>query len=247
LIQPTTYFITSALDMRLRLPLKTKKKLPIGEDQTPLKTKENLEEYLQSAISFLQTQQDALKSIISILEEVEQLAPTMKADIIRKITKEQENESKSKLKGLRKKLKSFVDLCFNNRPLFSSGESDTSFELFKGASKNAPRIKQPSAPHYFKPIQKSTTSVDVGAVQASLQAMQEMVGHNDAVAHDLQTSFTALASDPAAHEKFKFFEERVKTWVSEVIDGQDGLTVQANILRKRVDNLVNGLQEDPTD
>ena len=56
-----------------------------------------------------------------------------------------------------------------------------------------------------------------------------------------------LASDPAAHEKFKFFEERVKTWVSEVIDGQDGLTVQANILRKRVDNLVNGLQEDPTD
>ena len=188
-----------------------------------------------------------MKSIISILEEVEQLAPTMKVDIIRKITKEQENESKSKLKGLGKKLKSFVDLCFNDLPLFSRGESDTSFELFKGASKNAPRIMQPSAPHYLKPIQKSTTSVDIGAVQASLQAMQEMVGHNDAVAHDLQTSFTALASDPEAHEKFKFFEERVKSWVSEVIDGQDGLTVQANILRKRVDNLVNGLQDEPID
>ncbi|MDA7823406.1 hypothetical protein N9A58_07460 [Opitutales bacterium] len=233
--------------MRLRLPLKTKKKLPIVEDQSPLKTKENLEEYLQSAISFLQTQQEALHSIISILEQVEKLAPSMKVDIIRKVTKEQEVESKSKLKGLRKRLKPIVDLCFNNRPLFSKGDCDTSFELFKGASKNAPKLKQPSAPHYLKPIQKSTTSVDVEAVHASLQAMQEMVGHNDAVAQDLQTSFTALASDPGAHDKFKFFEERVKSWVSEVIDGQDGLTVQANILRKRVDNLVNDLQNEQTE
>ena len=84
-------------------------------------------------------------------------------------------------------------------------------------------------------------------MHASLQAMQEMVGHNDAVAQDLQTSFTALASDPGAHDKFKFFEERVKSWVSEVIDGQDGLTVQANILRKRVDNLVNDLQNEQTE
>ena len=38
--------------MRLRLSKKTRKKLPIGDDQVPLKTKENLEEYLQSAISF---------------------------------------------------------------------------------------------------------------------------------------------------------------------------------------------------
>ena len=43
----------------------------------------------------------------------------MKVDIIRKITKEQENESKSKLKGLRKKLKSFVDLCFNDLPFLA--------------------------------------------------------------------------------------------------------------------------------
>lgn len=233
--------------MRLRLPLKTKRKLPIGENQSPLKTKENLEEYLQSAISFLHTQQEALKSIISILEEVEKIAPNMKEDIIRKVSKEQEIESKSQLKGLRKKLKSFANLCFNKRQLFSSGDTDTSFPLFDGASENAPKIKQPSAPHYYKPIQKSTTSVDLDAVHASLQAMQEMVGHNDAVAQDLQTSFTALATDPSAHEKFKFIEERVKSWVSEVIDGQDGFTVQANILRKRVDNLVNTLQKESTD
>jgi len=229
--------------MRLRLPLKTRKNLPITDDQAPLKTKENLEEYLQSAISFLQTQQDALKSIIDILEKVEKLAPTMKEDIIRKVTKEQEIESKTKLKGLRKKLKSFASLCFNDRPLFSLGDRDTSFDLFKGASKNTPKIKQPSAPHYYKSIEKSTTSVNVDAVHASLQAMQEMVGHSDAVAQDLQTSFTALASNPDAHAKLKFFEERVKTWVSEVIDGQDGLSVQANILRQRVDNLVDDLQD----
>ena len=33
--------------MRLKLSKKTKSKLPISEDEAPLKTKENLEEYLQ--------------------------------------------------------------------------------------------------------------------------------------------------------------------------------------------------------
>ena len=131
--------------MRLRLPLKTKKKLPIGDDLSPLKTKENLEEYLQSAISFLQTQQDALKSIISILEEVEQLAPTMKVDIIRKITKEQENESKSKLKGLRKKLKSFVDLCFNDLPLLAEVNQTLPSSYLKVPVKTLPASCNP--PH----------------------------------------------------------------------------------------------------
>ena len=45
--------------MRLKLSKTTRSKLPIAEDQAPLKTKENLEEYLQGAISFLQTQQIA--------------------------------------------------------------------------------------------------------------------------------------------------------------------------------------------
>ena len=49
--------------MRLRLPKRTRAKLPIDEDQVPLKTKENLEEYLQSAISFLQTQEAVLERI----------------------------------------------------------------------------------------------------------------------------------------------------------------------------------------
>ena len=38
--------------MRLRISKTTRSKLPIPEDQAPLKTAENLEEYLQSAISF---------------------------------------------------------------------------------------------------------------------------------------------------------------------------------------------------
>ena len=76
----------------------------------------------------------------------------------------------------------------------------------------------------------------------SMQALQEMLGQADAAETDLQTSFHALTSDPEAHKRLKFLEERVKTWVSEVIGGQDGLTVQANLITKRVDGLVQGLQ-----
>ena len=83
--------------MRLKLSQKTRNKLPIAEDQAPLKTKENLEEYLQGAISFLQTQQIALQRTISVLEEIAQLAPTMKADIIRKVSKEEEISSRKML------------------------------------------------------------------------------------------------------------------------------------------------------
>ena len=54
--------------MKFRLSNKARSKLPIGEDQVPLKTKENLEEYLQSAISFLQTQEMVLQKILEILE-----------------------------------------------------------------------------------------------------------------------------------------------------------------------------------
>ena len=72
--------------MRLRLSKKTKKKLPIKDDQVPLKTKENLEEHLQSAISFLQTQQNVLERTVEILEGILEIVPTMKADVIRSVS-----------------------------------------------------------------------------------------------------------------------------------------------------------------
>ena len=53
----------------------------------------------------------------------------------------------------------------------------------------------------------------------------------------------ALAADHK-QEKLKFIEDRVKTWVSEVIEGQDGLAVQANLITRRVDNLVQALRVD---
>ena len=81
--------------MRLRLSKKTRKKLPIKDDQVPLKTKENLEEHLQSAISFLQTQQNVLERTVEILEEITTLAPTMKADVIRSISVKDEEESRA--------------------------------------------------------------------------------------------------------------------------------------------------------
>ena len=65
--------------MRLRLSKKTRKKLPIGDDQTPLKTKQNLEEHLQSAVSFLQTQQNVLLRTVEILEEIGDLAALIAA------------------------------------------------------------------------------------------------------------------------------------------------------------------------
>jgi len=229
--------------MRLRLSKKTRDKLPISDDQAPLKTKENLEEYLQGAITFLQTQQIALERTIAILEEIAGLAPTMKEDIIRKVSKEQELTSRKQLKALRKELKVLANLSFNKQPLFSSLDTDTSFPLFDGAGLNTPQIKQPSAPHYFKPIQKTTHEINLDLVNESLQAIQEMLGQNNSTTQDLQTSFKALASDPDSHAKLQFFEERVKTWVSEIIEGQDGLSVQAHILSQRVDGLVRGLQK----
>ena len=233
--------------MRLRISKKTRSKLPIAEDVSPLKTKENLEEYLQGAISFLQTQQIALERTIEVLEEIAGLAPSMKEDIIRNISKDQELSSRKKLKVLRKELKALAALSFNNQPLFSSEDADSYFPLFDGASTNAPQIKQPSAPHYYKPIQKTTHEVNLELVYSSLQAIQEMLGQNNSTTQDLQTSFKALASNPESHAKLQFFEERVKTWVSEIIDGQDGLSVQAHILSQRVDGLVRGLQQNQSE
>ena len=228
--------------MRLRLSKKTRKKLPIKDDQIPLKTKENLEEYLQSAISFLQTQQNVLERTVEILEEITTLAPTMKADVIRSVSREEEEASRKQFKVLRQELNWLSSLEFNQRSLFSQNAQDTAFKLFKEAGPSAPVIKQHAAPHYLEPLQHDEDEVNEKTVQNCLQALQEMLGQSDAAETDLQTSFKALAADPGAHKKLKFLEERVKTWVSEVIDGQDGLSVQANLITKRVDGLVQGLQ-----
>lgn len=228
--------------MRLRLSKKTRKKLPIKDDQVPLKTKENLEEHLQSAISFLQTQQNVLERTVEILEEITSLAPTMKADVIRSISVAEEKESRKKFKDLRQELNWLSSLEFNQKELFSQNGKDTSFKLFKDAGPNAPLIKQHAAPHYLEPLQSSEDEINEDVIQECLQALQEMLGQADAAESDLQTSFKALASDPEAQKKLKFLEDRVKTWVSEVIEGQDGLSVQANLITKRVDGLVQGLQ-----
>lgn len=224
--------------MKFKLSSKILNNLP-KDNKPPLKTKENLEEFLQGAISFLQTQQHVLLRIISIIEEIGKLAPTLKADVIKNISKKQETESRKKYKLLRKELKALLSLEFNERPLFSKNDNDQSFKLFKDASRSAPTIKQPSAPHYLKPLQKPSPTIDLELVNSSAQALQEMVGQNDATTHDLQNSFLALATNPESQTKLKFFEEKVRSWVHEVIQGNDGLTVQANILGHRVDGLVS--------
>ena len=216
--------------------------MPIKDDQVPLKTKENLEEHLQSAISFLQTQQNVLQRTVDILEEITALAPTMKADVIRSVSLQDEKESKEKFKALRQELNWLSSLEFNQKELFSQNGKDTSFKLFKDAGPNAPVIKQHAAPHFLDSIQNSGDEIKEEDIHNCLQALQEMLGQTDAAETDLQTSFKALAADPEAQKKLKFIEDRVKTWVSEVIEGQDGLAVQANLITRRVDNLVQGLQ-----
>ena len=62
---------------------------------------------------------------------------------------------------------------------------------------------------------------------------------------DLQTSFSALTKEPDAGKKLNFIEQRVKTWVSEVIEGHDGLSVQAHLLTKRVNGLIEGTTLEP--
>jgi hypothetical protein len=71
-----------------------------------------------------------------------------------------------------------------------------------------------------------------------------MLGQSDAAENDLQTSFTALINEPDASRKLNFIEQRVKTWVSDVIEGNDGISVQANLLSKRVDGLIEGAHMD---
>ena len=224
--------------MKFKLSSKILNNLP-QDNKPPLKTKENLEEFLQGAISFLQTQQHVLLRVISIIEEISKLAPTLKADVIKNVTQRQEAESRKKFKLLRKELKTLLSLKFNEHPLFSDSDNDQSFKLFKDASKSAPTLKQPSAPHYLKPLQKPSLAIDLEIVNSSAQALQEMVGQNEATTHDLQNSFLALATNPESRTKFKFFEEKVRSWVYEVIQGNDGISVQANILGHRVDGLVS--------
>ena len=231
--------------MRLRISKNTRAKLPISEDQVPLKTAENLEEYLQSAISFLQTQEAVLEKILTILEEISELESTMKADVIRNVTEEQEGKSKQRFKQLRRELKGLSKLKFNEKPLFSANGSDSSFKLFKKASSSAPEIRQPAAKKYLEPIKVAENGLNSDALRKSLQAMQEMLGQSDAAQSDLQTSFSALAKEPDAAKKLNFIEERVKTWVSEVIEGQDGLSVQAHLLTKRVNGLIEGNAGEP--
>ena len=119
--------------MRLRLSKKTRKKLPIKDDQIPLKTKENLEEYLQSAISFLQTQQNVLERTVEILEEITTLAPTMKADVIRSVSREEEVASRKQFKVLRQELNWLSSLEFNQRNLIQSECSGHRIQAFQGS------------------------------------------------------------------------------------------------------------------
>ncbi|MFP6887110.1 MAG: hypothetical protein VB997_06085 [Opitutales bacterium] len=227
--------------MRLRLSKYTKTKLPFKEDQIPLKTKEKLEEHLQAAISFLQTQQAVLHRTLDILEEMAGLAELEKGrDPLSKEKSSEEEETEQRIRELGVELKFLATLEFNKRRLFSGDKREKSFKLFKGAGPKAPRIKQHPVKHHVDTL-GADKDVDAPSVRKMLNALYEMLGQTDAAESDLQTSFTALVSDPGANNNLKFIEERVKTWVSEIIARTDGLSVQAHVHVRQVDALMRDL------
>ena len=155
------------------------------------------------------------------------MVPKMKADVIRSVSEQDEKESREKFKTMCQELKWLASLEFNQRSLFSHENKDSSFKLFKDAGPNAPLIKQHAAPHYLESLENLDENLNDLLVQKCLQALQEISDETDATKSDLQTSFKALASDPDSQKKLQFLEDRVKSWVSEVIDGCDGISVQA--------------------
>tara|TARA_Y100000588_G_C14041840_1_gene833207 strand:+ start:87 stop:788 length:702 start_codon:yes stop_codon:yes gene_type:complete len=228
--------------MRLRLSKFTKKKLPFKEDEIPLKTKEKIEEHLQSAISFLQTQQNVLNRTLDVLESMADLAEVGEEKLLPKKKQEEENEkTEERLRELVIELKWLATLEFNKQLLFSGENKEKSFKLFKGAGPKAPTIKQHPVKHHVEAL-TSEKSVDATSVRKMLNALNEMLGQTDAAVSDLQTSFTALTSDPEANKELNFIEEKVETWVSEILARTDGISVQAHISPRQVDGLVREQQ-----
>jgi hypothetical protein len=226
------------LPMRLRLSKHTKKKLPFKEDEIPLKTKEKLEEHLQGAISFLQTQQNVLNRTLDVLETMAGLAEVGEEKFLpKKKQKEEEEETAVRLRELVIELKWLSTLEFNKRLLFSGENKEKSFKLFKGAGPKAPKIKQHPVKHQVETL-TSDKAVDATSVRKMLNALHEMLGQTDAAVSDLQTSFTALTADPEANKELKFIEEKVESWVSEILARTDGMSVQAHISSRQVDGLV---------
>lgn len=228
--------------MRLRLSNFTKSKLPFKEDEIPLKTKDKLEEHLQAAISFLQTQQEVLHRTLDILEEVATLGEGKDDDALLGATPEEDDEqTKEKFHELRSELEWLTSLEFNKRRLFSGEATDTSFKLFDKAGPHAPKISQPPVPHHIEPLKHADAGIDPTSVRKMLNALHEMLGQTDAAASDLQTSFTALVSNPEANKELKFTEEKVKSWVSEIMERSDGMSVQAHLSDRQVDGLMRAM------
>ena len=66
------------------------------------------------------------------------MEPFMKADVIRNVSKKEE-ENFEKIKKLRRKLNELTKLKFNEKSLFSTSEEDSSFKLFKKAVPTLPK------------------------------------------------------------------------------------------------------------
>ena len=173
----------------------------------------------------MQTQQNVLLRTISIIEDIGKLAPTLKADVIKNVTKKQETESRKKYKLLKKELKSLVSLRFNDHSLFSDHEDDKSFKLFKGSRFPLPtQIKQPSAPHLLNRCRSQRLRWIWNWFSPPPRLCRKWLGKTMQPPTDLQNSFPAFprCRSEFTYEAKKFFEEKVHPiGFPEVIQGNN--------------------------
>ena len=147
----------------------------------------------------------------------------------------------SRFLELQKELQWLGSLEFNDRKLFSPDERLRSFKLFRSASKNVPKIKRFPILLRLDPIAEGDTpeALSVTHLREALNAINEMIGQNTAAESDLRNCFTALAGQPEAEKELHFTEQKIKSWLAEIMERSNPLVAQAHVDADQLERLLH--------
>ena len=223
--------------MRLRLSKFAKMRIPFKGDEIPLKTREKIEQHLQNGVSFLQAQHEVLARILGILEEIGRMVPRNGSTPEGAAKK----EVVTRFLELQTELQWLGSLEFNDRKLFSPDERLRSFKLFRTASQNVPKIKRFPILLRLDPIAEGDTpeALSVTHLREALNAINEMIGQNTAAESDLRNCFTALAGEPEAEKELHFTEQKIKSWLAEIMERSNPLVAQAHVDSDQLERLLH--------
>ena len=223
--------------MRLRLSKFAKMRIPFKDDEIPLKTREKLEQHLQNGVSFLQAQHEGLARILGILEEINRMTPRNGSTSAKTIKK----QTVARYLELQTELQWLGSLEFNDRKLFSPDDRVRSFKLFRSASKNIPKIKRFPILLRLDPIAEGDSPETLSArhIREALNAINEMIGQNTAAESDLRNCFTALAGQPEAEKELHFNEQKIKSWLAEIMERSNPLVAQAHVDSDQLERLLH--------